>query len=1658
MPPFHRLVLPIMLPLAALSAGMAAVAQTTRVENTATLSFRTATGETASVRSNTVTLPFSHAKRPTRISFRLPPPGYQLTGARCDLTPSPQYTPAPIDAATLASAPPLAAFDLSHPMIFVLDAPGANRDPAIRDTANIDISTPSYNGEIPIMETAPDSGVFAGGVPQVGTQAELKPCEAILKRGERLSFSYSEDNFSFSSDNSLLIDPAGYVFDSRDGTLVDGAIVSLVDANGAPATVFGVDGISRYPSTVVSGQEVTDASGRVYVADKGRYWFPLTLPGTYTIRIQPPGDYTAPSVVPRGELAKLTGSNGAYVINDASFGLPFVLETPDPFLTDIPLDRPGSNSLLLTKTASVRDASPGDFVQYRLQLSNRGDAPARALKITDTLPTGLRYERGSTRGAAEPDVASDGRTLSFTVPDVGVGGSVDVNYVVSIAPGAPVGEALNRARVAGSGVTSNEAAASVRLRALLFSDAMTLIGRVTEGACGDPVDKRKGVPGIRLMMEDGTFTVTDKDGLYHVEGLRAGRHVVQLDENSLPATHRAVACDADTRAAGSAISRFVEGVGGTLKRVDFQLEPTGRTAAATDALPVAVDDAAAAAGNRDWLSGQTPGTGWLFPAADHNPRDPALRVVIKHAPSERIALSVDGMAVEALAYDGSDTAPDGGVAVSKWTGVSLHAGDNLLTARVLDADGKTVTTLERTVHYAGAGVRATFDAAKSRLIADGLTRPLIAVRVVDKDNRPVRAGTPVPFRLDQPYRAAVEAALEQRRQLAGREKTETLVNVVGDDGYAFIALEPTTQAGAVHATVLLTEEKTVRSSEIRAWLSGAAKQWSVVGFGAGTIGYDTLKSRSTALPRSERNKLITDGQLAVYAKGRIKGQWLLTMAYDSDRAYDPQRGLLGVIDPDRYYTVYGDGTVQGYDAPTRRKLYLRLERRELYALFGDFETGFTDTQLTRYSRTLNGVKAAYEGPTIRATGFAAKTDTLYARDEIQGNGLSGPYRLSTRRIVPNSDKLRIETRDRFRSELILDTRQLTRHIDYDIDTSAGTVRFRSPILSRDGNQNPVFIVADYEVEGGRTSKLAAAARVAARVGRVEIGTSMIRDETVAKSTVVGADLKAKLGVTELRAELAAGGRGGIGAGTAYLVEADTHTGGIDVLAYARQQDAMFGVGQQNLVEAGTRKLGVDGRLKLSDRLSVTGTAWYQTQLVGPGERIAADARVEYRRNTGTLYAGTQIASDRGLDGRDRDSRLLTLGGTQALFGDKLTLGAETQIAPGGDKASTDFPERTRVTAGYRITPGIRLIGGYEIASGRDFVAHTAQAGFDLTPWSGAKLSSTLNQQAAGENGSRTFAQYGLSQSVPIGTRWTIDATVDAANTVKGNISPLAAVNAFQPAASGGFLSQTQTNGDYAALTLGATYRGPRWSWNGRAEYRDADTEQRLGFTSNLLRALGEGQTLASSVRAYRVRDEAGRIAATASADVALALRPLDSRWSVLERLELRHERADSGFSAANALGVPSYRGGDQVTDRVVNNLALNYRTGPEGLSHGTEATLYYGAKYVRGRFADDVYDGFIDVAGFELRHDLAKRFDIGVQGSVSHAWDRGVWSWSGGPSAGVTPGGNVWVSAGYNIGGYRDRDFSADRYTRKGPYVTMRVKFDQWSLKSVAGRLFGQRP
>ncbi len=432
-----------------------------RVTNIATLSLG-APDARVQVRSNAVALDVDRTKRPTTLGFRLLPPGYTLSGERCDTTPAPRYTPAPIDADTLSRAAPVATLDGRTPVIVVLDNAGGNRDPAVRESATIHIATDGYDGPVTLLETGPDTGVFAGGVSLGGGDPAAVACDVSLERGGRMRLSFTEDQYSFGSVAELLIDPAGEIFDSATGAPVEGATVTLLDDADRPATVFGDDGISRYPATVTSGGTVRDSSGRTYILPPGRYRFPLVAPGRYHLRVEPPAGYTAPSTRSRDDLAQLRDPAGRpFILNDASFGAGFTLSKPDPFYADVPVDRAGPTALLLTKTASVREASPGDIVRYRVTLANRTAIDARDVRVTDLLPQGLRYQPGSTRGADEPRVAADGRTLSFAIPLLRARATVDLCYVVTVTPGAPPGEAVNRVLASGSaGATGNEAAAT----------------------------------------------------------------------------------------------------------------------------------------------------------------------------------------------------------------------------------------------------------------------------------------------------------------------------------------------------------------------------------------------------------------------------------------------------------------------------------------------------------------------------------------------------------------------------------------------------------------------------------------------------------------------------------------------------------------------------------------------------------------------------------------------------------------------------------------------------------------------------------------------------------------------------------------------------------------------------------------------------------------------------------------------------------------------------------------------------------------------------------------------------------------------------------------------------------------------------------------------
>jgi hypothetical protein len=118
-----------------------------------------------------------------------------------------------------------------------------------------------------------------------------------------------------------------------------------------------------------------------------------------------------------------------------------------------------------------------------------------------------------------------------------------------------------------------------------------------------------------------------------------------------------------------------------------------------------------------------------------------------------------------------------------------------------------------------------------------------------------------------------------------------------------------------------------------------------------------------------------------------------------------------------------------------------------------------------------------------------------------------------------------------------------------------------------------------------------------------------------------------------------------------------------------------------------------------------------------------------------------------------------------------------------------------------------------------------------------------------------------------------------------------------------------------------------------------------------------------------------------------------------------------------------------------------------------QVSLGYGGKFTRERIAGAIHQGYTDQGSLELRYDLSPRWDVGLRGSLLHVWSARQVAASGGPSVGYSPATNVWLSLGFNAFGYDDRDFSASSHTAFGPYLRMRLKFDQESVREAASWL-----
>ncbi len=410
---------------------------------------------------------------------------------------------------------------------------------------------------------------------------------------------------------SLPVDPSGIVYDSGLRQPVAGSTVTL-EPVGACAGWNPATGIV---AATLGGYRTSGSRISMTVGGDGFYQFlftPAAPPScTFALTITPPLEYTAPSVVIPPQPGPLTppGGPGSVFAVQPQAGPP--VATPGAgtnyFLTlvsgsaganiihnHIPVDPVLPTSVSLSKTGDRAVAEVGDSVRYSITVKVPAGPRPRQTTVIDRLPAGFTYIRGTAtvndRPIADPvgvggNATAVGPALAFNLGPMPPSGGLVLRYRVRVGVGAMQGDGINRAQGYSCGtpggcvgadlapqpahVATNAAAFRVRVRGGVFATEACVLGKVFVDCNNNHVQDREelGIPGVRLVMSDGTTLVSDSEGKYGICGVPPKSHVLKVDPLTLPRGSRLTT--SSNRNLGDAGSLWLDLKNGELHRADF---------------------------------------------------------------------------------------------------------------------------------------------------------------------------------------------------------------------------------------------------------------------------------------------------------------------------------------------------------------------------------------------------------------------------------------------------------------------------------------------------------------------------------------------------------------------------------------------------------------------------------------------------------------------------------------------------------------------------------------------------------------------------------------------------------------------------------------------------------------------------------------------------------------------------------------------------------------------------------------------------------------------------------------------------------------------------------------------------------------------------------
>ena len=968
--------------------------------------------------------------------------------------------------------------------------------------------------------------------------------------------------------------------------------------------------------------------------------------------------------------------------------------------------------------------------------------------------------------------------------------------------------------------------------------------------------------------------------------------------------------------------------------------------------------------------------------------------------------------------------------------VELKRGRNTLRGVATDINGSIIS--EQTIEVLTPDSLQNIEyRTQTQLIqADGVSEYQVVISLKDRDNRPYIASTPI----------TIDTNIG-RINLKDSSKDQAGTQVMVNGGELLIPVAAPSVPGRGELVISTGSSKQVIPLQFTAKL----RPLIAVGIVEGAISLKDFDGNSITDAQGAFEKELHEfagnddysatGRAAMFLKGKVRGDYLLTLSYDSDKKGER---LFRDIEPGEYYPVYGDSSAKGFDAQSTSKLYVRLDKGRSFAMYGDLKTQIDDDEgikLGQYNRTLTGIKAQYEDGNTRVTSFAAETSSSQRVSETRGLGISGPYPLAENfdAVLENSETIEIITRDANNSGLIVDRETLTRFSDYEIDSVSRSLYLKSPIASQDIDGNPVYLRVSVEVdEGGEKYWVGGIAAKQQLTDKVAIGGSYInsddplnKEELASVNTVIKFSDKLKLVAEYAKNEaensdylniddaddVTTGDKG-----DAVRIELDyDNNNNTRAKAYYNDADAGF-VTAASPLTSGRTELGLEVThalenkktalkfegLRTKDRTTDASIEGIQASVEQRlSQNIVGEIGLRYYKEENNdlinddIFADADSRTDSNLEGTTAlariTARLPTLNNALvfAEYEQDIEHGSRNATSIGGETPLANFG---RLYARHDLINSLSGTYGLDDSDERQRTVF----GFDATYMKDGKVYSEYRMSDA-ISAREAEAAIGLKNKWYVQEGLTLSTLLERVESLEGDDD--------STATAAGFGVEYLAKENYKA--------------SGRFENRWADTSNTL---------------LSSAGIAYRYTDDI-----TLLAKDIYSKTDYDDGHRTINRFQLGGAYRDYDSNQLDMLAKLEYRLDDNNTgtdryqkDTVVWSWNGNYHpTRPLTLSG------HYAGKYTEYTADSLTSDNTAHALYGRGLYDISERWDVGLQAGTYWNKQADDMSYMLGAEVGYSPMTNLWLSLGYNFMGFEDEDIAYDDTTQQGAYFRLRFKFDE---------------